>query len=155
MVLQCQAFSDKNGQVKEHYFLANILRLNQMFKNVFRICQLSLCKIVWLWVSECDTTLGSFNTFNIDLFDRILQMVCPGPRLITLTTLLSHNHGTITSHSLIPSAFPSVHKIFQHFILMSMSRDGLQNTPDKKATIKSLYKELPPFLVGDTLQIVK
>ena len=114
-----------------------------------------LCKIVWLWVCECDTTLGSFNTFNIDLFDRILQMVCPSPRLITLATLLSHNHRTITSHSLIPSAFPSVHKIFQHFILMSMSRDGLQNTPDKKATIKSLYKELPPFLVGDTLQIVK
>ena len=38
---------------------------------------------------------------------------------------------------------------------MSMSRDGLQNTRDKTATIKSLYKELPPFLAGDTLQIVK
>ena len=30
---------------------------------------------------------------------------------------------------------------------MSMSCDGLQNTPDKTATIKSLYKGLPPFLV--------
>ena len=26
-------------------------------------------------------------------------------------------------------------------------QNGLQNSPDKTATIKSLYKELPPFLV--------
>ena len=72
--------------------------------------------------------------------------VPPGPPADhTRHTAISQSPPSAT---LIPSAFPSVSPTFHTDDNVSWTRrDGLQNTPDKTATIKSLYKELSPFLV--------